>query len=78
MNTQNYCEIEHPLFTKDHEDMRVELPKFSKPTIPELYRDLRSAKNKAEAGAAMRRFIIWNDIPPDLWEKLEEWFPVKR
>jgi len=68
------CDVSRPLVTvKEHHAM----PKPStKQNINELYRALRAAKTKAEAGAAMRRFIVWNDIPDDIWEKLEDMFPT--
>ena len=49
----------------------------TKNNLPELYNALRSAKNKAEAIAAFRNFVVFNDIPEDIWEKLEEWKPKK-
>lgn len=56
------------------------LPTYTstKANIPLLYKALKAAKNKAEAGAAMRKFIVWNEVPEDVWEKLEEWFPIKK
>jgi len=68
------CDVSRPLVTvKEHHAM----PKTStKQNINELYRALRAAKTKAEAGACMRRFIVWNDIPDDIWEKLEDMFPT--
>jgi len=43
-----------------------------------MIKSIMSSKTKAEAGAAMRRFIAWNDIDPELWKKLEDWFPLKK
>jgi len=69
------CEVSRPsVTTQESEPMKL----GTQNNLPSLYEALKSAKNKAEAGAAMRRFISWNDIPPEVWDKLEEWFPLKR
>lgn len=70
------CEVNHPLTTtQDQPPMKLDSPKNN---LPVLYAALEKAKNKAEAGAAFRKFVVWNDIPPSVWEKLEEWFPLKK
>ncbi len=71
------CDVSRPIITTQ-EVPSMPNPKSPKQNINELYRALRAAKNKAEAGAAMRNFIVWNDIPEDVWHKLEEMFPIKR
>ena len=71
-----FCEVSLPTIQTQDKP----LPQATSPlsNLPLLYKSLRSAKSKAEAGAAMRKFIAWNDIPPDVWEKLEDWFPIKK
>lgn len=46
--------------------------KSPKNNYPVLIKGIREAKNKAEIISAMRNYIIWNDIPEDIWDKLEE------
>jgi len=70
------CEVPHPVVPIS--DQRPDIVKPARMTLPELYKRIREAKNKAEAGAAMRQIIPWSDVPEDVWEKLEDWFPVKR
>jgi hypothetical protein len=71
-----FCEVHYPAIQSIQE---VPLKDTStKANLPALYKALRAAKNKAEAGAAMRKFIVWNEIPEDIWNKLEEWFPTNR
>ena len=71
------CDVSRPLVSHQVAPVMPN-PKSYKQDINELYRALRAAKNKAEAGAAMRRFIVWNDIPEDIWDKIEDMFPLKR
>jgi len=69
------CDVSRPLVS--HQEVPVmPKPMSTKQNMNELYRALRAAKTKAEAGAAMRRFIVWNDIPEDIWDKLDEMFPT--
>ena len=67
------CEVTHPPIR-----VSISMPKSYKNNLPELYKALLEAKTKAEAGAAMRKFIVWNDVPDEVWEKMESWFPIKK
>lgn len=70
------CEINKPLITtQEQPPVKLDSPKNN---LPILYAALKASKNKAEAGAAMRKFIAWNDIPPEVWDKLQEMFPLKK
>lgn len=63
------CEVSPNRPTKDKS-----MPQRS---MPKLYDHIRKAKNKAEAGAAMRQsgWIPWNDMPEDVRDKLNRMFP---
>jgi len=51
-------------------------------TTPKFYACMRAAKTKAEGGACYRKYISagapggFNNIPTDVWEKQEKWFPL--
>lgn len=73
-----YCEITYNV-RKDIP--AVELPesmRTQRQSILELYQMIRAAKNKAECGAALRQFVPWNDPPRDVWDKLEDMFPLNK
>ena len=70
---QNYCEVNTDKIIPKKGAMVIATTKNN---LPALYKAIREAKNKKEAGHAMRQFIVWNDIPIDVWDKLEEWFPA--
>ena len=59
------CEVTYPRPVKDKS-----MPEQS---ILHLYDQIRKSKNKAECILALRKcgFIPWNDVPKDVWEKLE-------
>jgi hypothetical protein len=59
------CEVTYPRPTKDKS-----MPQRS---VTQLYDQIRNAKNKAECIMALRKcgFIPWNDVPKDVWDKLE-------
>ena len=63
------CEVTYPRPAKDKS-----MPQRS---ILHLYEQIRNSKNKAECGAAIRfsGWIPWNDMPPDIREKLNKFFP---
>ena len=62
--TGTTCEISPHRPTKD-----TSMPQRS---MPNLYNQLRDAKNKAEVIECLRRsgWIPWNDVPQDVIEKL--------
>jgi len=67
------CQITHPATR-----IPAPMPRSLMNNYPAMIKSIMSSKTKAEAGAAMRRFIAWNDIDPELWKKLEDWFPLKK
>lgn len=64
--TGTTCEITPYRPTKD-----TSMPQRS---MPHLYDQIRDAKNKAEIIMALRKsgWIPWNDVPKDVWDKLEK------